>query len=147
MHQLNKRTMSIKRFAQTILLVAVAVAALSACNKMNQFDRASIVGVWDLDHAEVSVLGLKTTIQAEDIYSMGKELLGTDNVYFLDATLDITEQRINGYDYEMNGNRIMSIGDTDLSYFRITFEKVNTSSLVLRYNISGIVEDMVYNKR
>lgn len=139
--------MSIKRFAQTILLVAVALMALSSCEKMNDFDRASIVGVWDLDHADVTVLGITTTIQAEDIYTMGKEMLGTDNVYFLDATLDITEQTINGHEYVMKGKRLMSIGDVDLSYLRITFENVNTSSLSLRYNISGITEDMVYNKR
>lgn len=132
--------------AVTVLLTTLT---FSSCNKDNpsRFDITPLIGTWDADHAEVSMMGEVVTISISEIKEMYKEMTGADVVYLVDATLIITENTINGQSFTLKGNQLTSLGTADLSSFKITFENVSSSRMTLRYDFNGIVEDVIYNKR
>ena len=105
-----------------------------------------LYGTWDINHAKVSGMGVNMTLSRDEIFTMGRQMMGQD-VYFLDATLVITDKTINGLSYEMKGNKLVKLGDTDMTEFGMSFINITSTSMTLRYEMMGIVEDMVYMKR
>lgn len=136
-------------FFFSLITAIFGVVSISSCTKDDSSSNvnAKIVGTWDLHHADVTAFGTTTTLSASEIYTIGKTMMGTDNVKFLDATLVITETTINGESFTLSGNRLTMIGGVDFSDFKITFENISSSSLTLRYDFNGVVEDMVYKKK
>lgn len=135
-----------------LMLVATVIfsfLAVASCSKedASSLSNDKIVGTWDLDYAEVTMMGETMRISRNEIYSMARTMTGTDNVIILDATLVITSSTINGEKYKLDGKRLVQIGDADLSSFKITFEKVTDQQLTLRYDFNGLIEDIFYKKR
>jgi len=73
-------------------------------------------------------------------------------VEFWDATLRITESKINGAPYNLNGNRIVMDGmDAAGLSVKVTIKSLTETTLVLHEVISAnglsITADMTYKKR
>ena len=137
---------TIKLFLALVASV-LALSTFSSCTKNNASGSMDMLyGTWDINHAKVSGMGVNMTLSRNEIFTIGRQMMGQD-VYFLDATLVITDKTINGLSYEMKGNKLVKLGDTDMTEFGMSFINITSTSMTLRYEMMGIVEDMVYMKR
>jgi len=80
------------------------------------------------------------------------ELTTGSNVEFWDAILRITESKINGASYKLNGNRIIMDGmEADGLSVKVTIKSLTETTLVLHEVISAtglsITADMTYKKK
>lgn len=132
-----------------VATVILSFLAVASCSKedSSSLSNDKIVGTWDLDYAEVTMMGETIRVSRDEIYSMARNMTGADEVILLDATLVITTTTINGEKYKLDGKRLIQIGDTDLSSFKITFENITDQQLTLRYDFNGMIEDIIYKRR
>lgn len=113
-----------------------------------------LVGTWEFSTGIETVMGQTITIDRSMLAQLESQMeqLSGKNVEFWDVTLTISEDKINGVPYKLNGKQIVMDGmEADGMSCKMTIKSLTDTKLVLHEEIVieelTITADMTYERK
>ena len=110
-------------------------------------------GTWQFQKGTETVMGMTITMDRSSLSQMKssmEQMMGS-KVEFWDETLSFSGSKVNGVSYKLDGDKLILDGMDAMDGISISVKSVNSSTLVLREEISmegiDLTADMEYSRK